>query len=106
MNSEVRVLEPGQLETFRGELRFLFLPGRDLFARRAERLRQLSKGHSLGEYFAFLAILADAQQDALDQFPSLSLPDADEQARCREQHTPLLAARSRAETRPGELSSQ
>lgn len=95
MNTEAHILEPGQMEPPAGEIRFLFLPSRDLFVRRAERLRFLSKGHSLGEYLAFLALLADAQQDVLNQFPTVSLPDPGEQARCREQGMPLLDARSR-----------
>jgi len=94
MNTEARILEPGQLEPPMGEIRFLFLPKRDLFSRRAERLRFLSPGRPLGDYLAFLALLADTQQSALNQFPTLSLPDLSEQARCREQGTPLLAARS------------
>jgi FdhE protein len=94
MNTDVRILEPGQLETPLGEIRFLFLPERDLFARRAERLRFLSNGHPLGDYLAFLAQLADVQQDALNQFPAQSQPDPNEQARCRERGTPLLDARS------------
>jgi FdhE protein len=76
------------------EIRFLFLPGRDLFMRRAERLRLLSKDHSLGDYLAFLALLADAQQAALDRFPTLSLPGPEKQALCRGHGVPLLGARS------------
>ncbi len=94
MSGDVRILEPGQLEAPRGEIRFLFLSDRDLFSRRAGRLRHLSKGHSLGDYLNFLALLADAQQDALDQFPALALPDADVRARCREQGVPLFDTRS------------
>ncbi len=95
MNTESRILEPGQLETPLGEIRHLFLPAKDVFARRAERLRFLSKGHPLGDYLAFLALLADGQLEALNQFPALSLPGPDEQERCREQGMPLLDARSR-----------
>jgi len=94
MSTEARILEPGQLEAPLGEIRFLFLPDKDTFARRSERLRFLSKNHSFGDYLDFLAILAEAQQNALNKFPALSLPDAEEQARCREQGTPLLDARS------------
>ncbi len=95
MNPEARVVEPGQIEAPVGEIRFLSLPSRDLFSRRAERLRFLSKAHSLGDYLAFLAILADAQQDTLDQFPPLSLPDPKTQAHCREHGMPLLDVWSR-----------
>ncbi len=92
MNAQTRILEPGQMEPPRGEIPFLFLPTRDLFARRAERFRLLSEDHSLGDYLAFLALLADAQQNALNQFPIQSLPR--EQARCREHGMPLLDSRS------------
>lgn len=94
MNTETRILEIGQIEAPIGEIRFLRLPGRDLFARRAERFRHLSPGHSMGGYLAFLALLADAQQEALNRFPALPLPDPTEQALCREHGMPLLAARS------------
>jgi len=94
MNTEVRIVEPGQIEVPAGQIPFLFLPGRDLFARRAERFRLLSSGHPLGDYLAFLAHLADEQQKVLNQFPTLSLPDPNEQALCREQGMPLLDSRS------------
>jgi FdhE protein len=94
MNTEVRIVEPGQIEVPAVQIRFLFLPGRDLFARRAERFRLLSSGHPLGDYLAFLALLADEQQKVLNQFPTLSLPDPNEQALCREQGMPLLGSRS------------
>lgn len=94
MNTETRILEPGQVEAPVGEIRFLFLPGRDLFARRAERLRYLSKGHALGDYLAFLALLADAQHEALSRFPTLPVPDPKEQALCREHGMPLLGTQT------------
>ena len=94
MNTETRILEIGQIEAPAGEIRFLSLPGRELFSRRAERFRHLSPGHPLGEYLDFLALLADAQQVALNQFSTQSLPDLNEQALCREHGMPLLGARS------------
>lgn len=94
MNTETRILEIGQIEAPIGEIRFLFLPVRDLFARRAERFEHLSHGHPMEGYLAFLALLANAQQEALNQFPALSLPDPHVQALCREHGMPLLAARS------------
>ena len=94
MNTDVRIVEPGQIEVPAGQIPFLFLPGRDLFARRAERFRLLSCGHPLGDYLAFLAHLADEQQKVLNQFPTLSLPGPNEQALCREQGIPLLDSRS------------
>jgi FdhE protein len=94
MNTEPRILAPGRMEAPAGEIRFLFLPGRDLFAARAERFRHLAEGHSLGDYLAFLASLSEAQQVALNQYPPMSLPDPEEQAQCREHGMPLLGARS------------
>ena len=94
MNTEVSIPVHGQIEAPAGQIRFLFLAGRDIFARRAERFRLLSSGHFLGDYLAFLALLADAQQKVLNQFPTVSLPDAVEQAVCREHGMPLLGARS------------
>jgi FdhE protein len=94
MNTEARIVEPGQMESPAGEIRFLFLPERELFARRAERFRHLSHDHPMGGYLVFLAALADAQQEALNRFPTLPLPDPKEQALCREHGMPLLAPRS------------
>ncbi|MBF0558994.1 MAG: formate dehydrogenase accessory protein FdhE [Nitrospirae bacterium] len=94
MSTEVRILEPGKIEVPAGRIRFLVLPGQDIFARRAGRFRILSGSHALGDYLGFLALLADAQQKALDQFPALTLPGPDEQALCREHGMPLLSSKS------------
>jgi FdhE protein len=94
MNTEARIVEIGQIEAPVGEIRFLCLPGRDLFSLRAERFRHLSHGHSMGDYLNFLALLADAQQAALNRFPTLPQPDPNELALCREHGMPLLAAQS------------
>ncbi len=69
MSSDQRIVEPGSLDVPAGTISFLRLPRRDLFAMRAERFRQLSAGHPLEEYLSFLALLADAQQDALERLP-------------------------------------
>ncbi len=94
MNTEVRIVKPGEIEVPAGRIRFLFISGRDLFARRAERFRLVSSGHPLGDYLAFLALLSDAQHKVLNQFPALSLPGPDEQALCREHGMPLLGYKS------------
>ena len=70
MNTESSILAQDRTETPFGEIRFLFLPDRDLFGRRAERLRQLSRAHPLEHYLTFLALLADAQQNALNRLPT------------------------------------
>lgn len=94
MNTETCIIEPDQMEAPIREIRFLFLPCRDLFSRRAERLRFLSNGHPLGGYLALLAALADSQQEALNRFPHIPLPDPREQALCREHGMPLLGTRA------------
>jgi FdhE protein len=94
MSQGARILGVGQIEAPASAIHRLFLPGPDLFVRRAERLRTLSAGHALGDYLAFLARLTEAQQQALKRFPAVPLPDAGEQALCREHRMPLLGARS------------
>lgn len=94
MNTELRILEPGQIEAPIDQIRFAFLAGPDLFSRRADRFRFLANGHPLKDYLQFLELLADAQQAALNQFPKLSLPDPKELKLCREHGMPLLSARS------------
>ncbi|MEA5114894.1 MAG: formate dehydrogenase accessory protein FdhE [Geobacteraceae bacterium] len=92
MKSVNSIVEPGSLEPPAGEIRFLFLPGRTLFAARAKRFRFLSSGHSLGDYLAFLADLAEAQQEALNRFSPPPLPGPREQAFCRGHGMPPLDA--------------
>ncbi len=96
MNPETRILEPGQIEAPIDRIRFLFLAGRDLFASRAERFSFLAANSPLKDYLLFLAMLADAQQQALNQFPVLPAPDASEQTLCREHAMPLLSPQSLA----------
>ena len=80
------------VEAATGDIPELRLPDFHPFARRARRLRQLAVGHSLGDYLAFAAALADAQQDQFDRLPSVAMPDADLLARCREHGMPPLAS--------------
>lgn len=69
----------------------LRLPEPRLFVRRAQRLRQLAVGHSMGAYLNFAAALADAQRQQLEQLPTLPIPDESFLARCREHQIPPLA---------------
>jgi FdhE protein len=94
MNSEARIIEPGQIQPPTGQPRYLIIPEQRPFARRAARFRFLAHGNPLEEYLTFLGHLADAQQTSLDLFPPLSLPHADEQSHCRKHGMPLLPARS------------
>lgn len=93
MNPGVRILEPGQLEAPPGEIRFLVLPDRELFRRRAARLHQLAAGHSLEEYLTFLARLVEAQQAALEELPALPSPSRQRAMSGREQGIPPRAPR-------------
>lgn len=94
MNTQARILEPGQIEAPAGQIPFLRLAGPDVFTRRAERFRQLSQGHALGGYLAFLGTLAQAQQEALTHFPTVPLPAPEQQALCREHGMPVLGAQA------------
>lgn len=94
MKSVNSITEPGKPAPPAGEIRFLFLPGRDLFAARAERFHCLSKGHPLGDYLAFLAALAGAQQEALNRFPPLPAPGPWKQEPGRGHGMPPMDARA------------
>ncbi|MER2528394.1 MAG: formate dehydrogenase accessory protein FdhE [Candidatus Competibacter denitrificans] len=84
------LLDPGQM-TVTSDPPKLRLPEPHLFVRRAQRLRQLATGHSMEAYLNFAAALADAQQQQLQQLPTLPIPDQSFLARCREHHMPPLA---------------
>jgi FdhE protein len=94
MSSQSRILEPGEIEAPVGQIRTLRLAEPDVFAHRAERFKQLSKGHSFSGYLAFLGSLAQAQQEALAHFPSVPLPTSEQQALCREHGMPVLGCQS------------
>lgn len=94
MNIEARILEPGQIEAPASKIPFLRLAGPDIFRDRAERFRRLSQSHSLGGYLSLLGTIAEAQQQALDHFPRVPLPDADRQALCREHGMPVLGTQA------------
>jgi FdhE protein len=63
-----RVLDPAQIEAFaqRSIPRIRLPDPSSVFSARAARLRQLSEGHAVGDYLRLMAVLADAQQSALD----------------------------------------
>src|ERR1700730_5834737 len=63
-----RILDPAQIEAFadRSVPRIRLPDPVSLFARRAQRLRTLAEGHSLGDYLRLMAAVADGQQVALD----------------------------------------
>lgn len=47
----------------------LLFPHTDLYLKRAERLKQLSKNHPLKEYLLFIAQLVSVQQQLLENYP-------------------------------------
>lgn len=74
----VRFMSPEEIASRAGgQTPFLHLPQRTtLFAERSMRLRQLAAGHPMQDYLRFMADLAQQQQAALVEFPSVPLPDA------------------------------
>ncbi|HEU4665483.1 MAG TPA: formate dehydrogenase accessory protein FdhE [Dokdonella sp.] len=91
-----RILEPGQIETAgpRSPPR-VRLPARErVFARRAERLRERSAGHPLAGFLQLLALVCDAQHDALAAFEPAPLPPG-RLALAREHAMPPLLATDR-----------
>lgn len=74
----VRVMSPEEIAAQAGgETPFFQWPGRStVFAEREMRLRQLAGGHALGDFLLFMAGLAHAQQQVLNGFPAVPLPDA------------------------------
>lgn len=91
----VRVMSPEEIAAQAGgETPYFHWPQRSsLFAERAMRLRQLAQGHAMGDFLAFMAELALAQQQALAQVPAgLPLPDAGALDRAAERGEPPLSA--------------
>lgn len=76
MNAPTRIVQPGEIEAPAEDIPFLRLPdAATVFARRGERFRDLAQGHALGGFLALLGDLATAQQELLDHYPDVSLPD-------------------------------
>ncbi len=77
-----------------GSTPFLVWPERTtVFAERSMRLVQRSRGHAMGDYLAFAARIAAAQQAALAAMPAVALPDAAQLARSHASGLPPLPAR-------------
>lgn len=70
---------------------FVRLPELDtVFARRAERCRQLAEGHPLQPYLLFVAALASAQDDVMKSLPGALLPGPDDLVDAPTAGAPLL----------------
>ncbi|MDP4301606.1 formate dehydrogenase accessory protein FdhE [Leptothrix discophora] len=90
----VRVMTPEEIASRpAGETPYFRWPQREtLFAERAMRLRQLARGHAMGDFLGFMADLALAQHQALQDFPSgVPLPDAAALDRAAQRGEPPLS---------------
>jgi len=85
------ILEPGQIEAAAGDIPTLLIPPPDHFKTRATRLRQLAKGHSLGDYLQFIARLVEVQHILLKSMPAVPVPDTELLAHCKAYQMPPLA---------------
>ncbi len=94
MTATVRVMTPEEIAARAGgDTAFLHAPVRStVFAERAMRLRQLARGHAMWDFLLFMAELAQAQQDRLEGFPAVPLPDADALDRAARRGAPPLDA--------------
>jgi FdhE protein len=88
-----RILQPGQIEAFaQRAIPRLRLPDRaTVFSMRAQRLRQLSDGHAIGDYLCLMAAVADAQQASLASCQA-RLPTPQQIAQARAHRMPLVHA--------------
>lgn len=91
MTTAGTMVQSGEIERPYGEIPFLHMPERScLFHDRAQRMRTLASGHSMQDYLRFMADLCEAQQEALNVFPSVPLPSVEQLRLCREYGMPPL----------------
>lgn len=90
----VRVMTPEEITALSGsETPYFHWPERrTVFAERRMRLAQLARDHAMGDFLAFAAELAGAQQQLLTGFPSVPLPDGDALDRAAKAGVPPLSA--------------
>jgi FdhE protein len=93
-SATVRILSAEEIAARAGgETPYLHLPQRNtLFAERQMRLLQLSRGHAMGDFLAFVADLARVQQAQLSSFAAVPVPDAEALDRAARQGLPPLSA--------------
>lgn len=87
-----RILEPGEIEALdHNAIPRVRLPQRaSIFSERAQRLKQLASGNPIGDYLNLMAILAQAQQQALNGLADEPDHQAREQARNNLAQTHLM----------------
>ncbi|MDO5290759.1 MAG: formate dehydrogenase accessory protein FdhE [Pseudomonadota bacterium] len=87
-----RLLTPEEIALRAGQnFARLRTPEADVFAQRALRLRQLAAGHAMRDYLMFIAQLAEAQDRALQSFPAVPLPSAQQLQAAAQSGQPALA---------------
>lgn len=93
-STAARLLSPEEIAVRAGgEIPFLRLPERSsAFGEREMRLRQLSAGHAMHDYLAFVADLARAQGEVLAGPIDVALPSAEQIERAAKAGVPLLEA--------------
>jgi FdhE protein len=96
-----KLLTPEEIAARAGsDIPRLHMPERSsVFGERARRLRQLAPGHSMRGYLELIALIAEAQQSALDSMPHFGLPHPDAIALSHEHGMPPLSHSSHARDR-------
>ncbi|MDY0748220.1 formate dehydrogenase accessory protein FdhE [Paucibacter sp. R3-3] len=88
-----RILSPEEIAVRAGRADpFLRLPDATVFAEREMRLRQRAAGHAMREYLLFIADVAHAQHELLQQLVALQLPDVAQVELAANAGVPLLPA--------------
>lgn len=87
-----RILEPGEIEALdHNAIPRIRMPERaSVFSNRAQRLKQLSAGNAIGGYLGLMAVLAEAQQQALNKLTGEPDNHAQDQARINLAHAHLM----------------
>ncbi len=89
------IIQPGDATRPAGEIPFIHLPERNaVFRDRASRLRTLAEGHAMKDFLLLMARVCDAQQSALDAFPSVPLPQESHLRLCSHHGMPPLSVQS------------
>lgn len=87
-----RILEPGEIEALdHNNIPRLRMPERtSVFKARAQRLKQLATGNAIGDYLNLMAMLVEAQQEALNTLADEPDNNAQDQARINLANTHLM----------------
>lgn len=91
----VNLIQSGEKLPSNEAIERVCVPHRDLFKRRADRFRQLSVDHPLQDYLLLMAMIADCQQELLDDPLSLNALDDQQCAQSQAHEMPPLAFETR-----------